>query len=172
MTCNFYANTTSNPYPDFRNGEIMNELEQTMLDLLEMILGEKHYRYCPQIPLKVICSRPDALNWLPEDIWKFWANSVVDIAILEKGFQTSRKAKLVVECQSHWHDCPEAQERDAKKARLLATVGIPLVYVRRVETDRRYYRFYTPDGNAEIFYNIITQEGRSQLEAFLQQQLS
>ncbi|MFY8176281.1 hypothetical protein, partial [Planktothrix agardhii] len=129
-----------------------------------MILGDR-FRYCPQVPLGVICSH--SVGWLPNEIWKFWVNSRVDIALMKRGFKASRKAKLAIECQSYYHDSLEAQVRDRKKAKLLEKVGVPLIYVRSVETDRRFYRFYTPDENTEVFYNIINQEGRTELETFL-----
>ena len=135
--------------PDFENGEIINELEMIVMEIVEMILGDR-FRYCPQVPLGVICSH--SVGWLPNEIWKFWVNSRVDIAF---------------ECQSYYHDSLEAQVRDRKKAKLLEKVGVPLIYVRSVETDRRFYRFYTPDENTEVFYNIINQEGRTELETFL-----
>ena len=176
--------------PDFENGEIINELEMIVMEIVEMILGDcfrycpqvplgvicSHsvgwlmilgdcFRYCPQVPLGVICSH--SVGWLPNEIWKFWVNSRVDIALMERGFKASRKAKLAIECQSYYHDSLEAQVRDRKKAKLLEKVGVPLIYVRSVETDRRFYRFYTPDENTEVFYNIINQEGRTELETFL-----
>jgi Uma2 family endonuclease len=151
-------------FPHFQNGEIINELEIMIIDLLEMILGNR-FRYCPQVPLEIICSRPENFSRLPDEIWKFWVSSKVDIALIDRTFPTSRKAKLVVECQSHWHDSLEAQLRDRKKAKLLASVNVPLIYVRRI--DSRYYRFYTPNEKQEVIYNIITQQGWAELEAFL-----
>ncbi|HEY9301676.1 MAG TPA: hypothetical protein VIQ31_35995, partial [Phormidium sp.] len=123
--------------------------------------------YCPQVPLEIICSRPENFSRLPDEIWKFWVSSKVDIALMERGSRASRKAKLVVECQSHWHDSLEAQLRDRKKAKLLASVGVPLIYVRRIAEDQRYYRFYTPNEKQEVIYNLINQEGFTELEAFL-----
>lgn len=151
-------------FPHFQNGEIINELEIMIIDLLELILGNR-FRYCPQVPLEIICSRPENFSRLPDEIWKFWVSSKVDIALIDRTFPTNRKAKLVVECQSHWHDSLEAQLRDRKKAKLLASVNVPLIYVRRI--DSRYYRFYTPNKKHEVIYNIITQQGWAELEAFL-----
>ena len=153
-------------FPHFQSGEIVNELEMAIVDILEMVLGDR-FRYCPQVPLEVICSRPETFSRLPDDLWKFWVSSRVDIAVMERGYCATRKAKLVVECQSHWHDRLEVQVRDRKKARLLASVGVPLIYVRRIDEDRRFYRFYTPNGGEEVVYNLITQTGLTQLEAFL-----
>ncbi len=158
-------------FPNFQSGEIVNELELVVIDMLEMILGDRNFRYCPEVPLEIICSRADTFSRLPDNIWKFWVSSRVDIAVMERGYCASRKAKLVVECQSHYHDRLEAQVRDRKKARLLASVDVPLIYVRRVDEDQRFYRFYTPNEQEAILYNLITQQGRTELEAFLQRLL-
>ncbi|ANV84827.1 hypothetical protein AWQ21_10825 [Picosynechococcus sp. PCC 7003] len=151
---------------NFQNGEIINDYEAFILELIEMLLGDR-YRCWGQIPLGVICARPDDVPYLPTDLFKFWANSRVDIALLEKRIGVSRKAKLVIECQSHWHDTHEAQIRDRLKSQLLQSAGIPLIYVRRVDTDSRFYRFFTPDQSQEVLYNIITQAGKDELNEFL-----
>ena len=150
----------------FQNGDIVNELEQVIMDILEMVLGDR-FRYCPQVPLEVICRRPEN-RWLPKEDWQFLVSSKVDITVMERGYRATRKAKLVVECQSHYHDLLDTQVRDRKKAKFLSSVGVPLIYVRRIEEDHRFYRFYTPNGQAEVIYNLITQEGRTELAAFLQ----
>lgn len=143
----------------------MNEFEIMIMDILEMILGNR-FRYFTQVPLEIICTRRKNCCHIPDkNIWQFWVSSKVDIALIERGFPASRKAKLVVECQSHWHDSLEAQLRDRKKAKLLASVNVPLIYVRKI--DSRYYRFYTPNEKHEVIYNIITQQGWAELEAFL-----
>lgn len=151
---------------DFQSGDIVNELEQVIMDIVEMVLGDR-FRYCPQVPLEVICRRPEN-RWLPKEDWQFLVSSKVDITVMERGYRATRKAKLVVECQSHYHDLLETQVRDRKKAKFLASVGVPLIYVRRIEEDKRFYRFYTPNGQAEVIYNLITQEGRAELAALLQ----
>lgn len=153
-------------FPHFQSGDIVNELEIVIMDILEMVLADR-FRYCPQVPLEVICRRPEN-RWLPKEDWQFLVSSKVDITVMERGYRATRKAKLVVECQSHYHDLLEVQVRDRKKARFLSSVAVPLVYVRRVEEDQRFYRFFTPDGQEEVLYNLITQEGRTELAAFLQ----
>lgn len=160
--------TTAANYDEFyfQSGEVMNYNEQIITDILETILGRDRYYFYPQIPLSTICDRSET-GWLENKIWKFWVGSKVDITVLERGFGASRKAKLVVECQSHFHDSPEAMERDRIKAELLESVGVPLIYTRSVDEDRRFIRFFTPDGETEVFYNPITQDGRTELEAFL-----
>jgi Protein of unknown function (DUF2726) len=162
-------NTNSpQPFPRFQSGEIINELELFAIDILETVLGDR-FRYCPQVPLEVICSRTESDALLPDKLWKFWVSSRVDIAIMKRGYCASRQAKLVIECQSHWHDRLDVQIRDRQKSQLLAAAGVPLVYVRRVDADRRFYRFYTPSGQNEVLYNAIAQTERTQLTAFLQQ---
>ncbi|EAW38320.1 hypothetical protein [Lyngbya sp. PCC 8106] len=135
----------------FESGEISNEYEMTVMDMLEVILGDR-FRYCPQVPLEIICSRSEFCH-LPNDIWKFWVNSKVDIALMERTFPANRQAKLVVECQSYFHNLPDVQKRDRLKAELLSVVKVPLIYVRRVDEDGRFYRFFTPDERDEIYYS-------------------
>lgn len=134
--------------------------------LLQLCLGDR-FHYFAEYPLEKICQRPPHC-WLDKDDWKFLVNSRVDIAMMERDFGTNRKASLVVECQFRYHDNPEAQERDRRKAHLLKTVGVPLIYVRQVPQDPRFYRFYTPDDTEDVFYNIVTQENRDQIEILLQ----
>lgn len=150
----------------FESGEISNEYEMIVMDMLEVILGDR-FRYCPQVPLEIICSRSEFYH-LPNDIWKFWVSSKVDIALMERTFPASRKAKLVVECQSYLHDLADVQKRDRLKAELLSAVKVPLIYVRRVEEDGRFYRFFAPDKQDEIYYNPITQAGQTELKTFLE----
>ena len=76
----------------------------------------------------------------------------------------------MIECQSRYHDNPEAQERDRKKACLLQAVSVPLLYVRRLEEDSRFYRFYTPDACEVALYNLVTQAGRAELADWLAQE--
>ncbi len=41
--------------------------------------------------------------------------------------------------------------------------------MQQVAEDERFYRFYTLNETAEIFYNLITQDGKQKLETFLEQ---
>ncbi|MEB3882306.1 DUF2726 domain-containing protein [Lyngbya sp. CCY1209] len=152
--------------PHFTSGNVMNDNERMTLEILKTILGSDRYQFCPQLPLSVVCDRTDP-GWLPNEIWKFWVSSRLDFTLLEWGFCASSKAKLVVECQSPFHDLPDVMERDRKKAELLAVVGVPLIYTRSVDEDRRFIRFFTPHGDTEIFYNSINRDGRQQLEDWL-----
>lgn len=130
-------------YPGFRSGELINEYEMIVLDIVELCLGDQ-FRYLPEYPLEKICQRPESA-WLDKSDWQFLVSSRVDIAVMDRHFKTDRRAKLVIECQSHWHNNAVAERRDRKKVQFLASVGVPLIYVRRVEADQRFYRFYTPD---------------------------
>ncbi len=155
----------SSAYRNFKSGEIINELEMKVIDILEIVLGN-NFRYCPQVTLKSIC--PNA-GWIPKNIWEIWINSKVDIAVIERGLKTNRQAKLVIECQSIWHKSPELKESQRLKSQILSAVNIPLIYVEQVREDERFYRFYIPNQTAEIFYNLITQDDRQKLKAFLEQ---
>jgi Protein of unknown function (DUF2726) len=151
--------------PCFFNGEVCNTFELTMLELLANLLGEK-YLCCPQLPLEVICQRPDR-NWLPDEHWRMLVNSRVDLAIIDRSPGSDRRTKLVIECQSHYHDTDIQQHRDRRKAQLLEAADIPLIYVRYLDADSRYYRFYSVDGSKELLYNLVTQENREPLQKWL-----
>jgi len=155
----------SSAYRNFKKGEIMNELEMKVIDILEIVLGDSFY-YCPQITLKSICPN---VGWIPKNIWEIWINSKVDIAVIERGLKTNRQAKLVIECQSVWHKSPEVKESNYHKAKILSAVNIQLIYAEQVPEDERFYRFYTLNETAEIFYNLITQDNRQQLKTFIEQ---
>lgn len=157
----------SSAYRNFKSGEVINELEMKVIDILEIVLGN-NFRYCPQITLKSIC--PNA-GWIPKNIWEIWINSKVDIAVIERGLKTNRQAKLVIECQSFCHKLPEVKESDYHKSQILSTVNIPLIYVEQVPEDERFYRFYTANEKTGIFYNLITQDNRQQLKTFLEQNI-
>lgn len=157
---------------NFYNGSIINSYESTLWELLELLLKNigSQYRCCPQIPLELMCARRQYLN--DTELWKFWVNSTVDFAILDRSPGTDGKAKLAIECQSHYHDDPDQQSNDRKKAQLLNWAGIPLLYIRSLDQDYRYYRFYTPNGSHDLCYNLITQSPQAELQQLLQNLLT
>ncbi|MCY7275587.1 MAG: hypothetical protein LH702_18080 [Phormidesmis sp. CAN_BIN44] len=73
--------------------------------------------------------------------------------------------------QSHFHDQLATQARDCRKAKFLSAVSVPLIYVRYIDNDSRFYRFYTPNDSQEVFYNLVTQEGRQAVSAWLRSQM-
>lgn len=152
--------------PKFSNGEVCNKFEFSMLELLSTTLGEQYLCF-PQIPLEVMCQRPEH-SWLPDEHWRMLVNSRVDIAIIDRRPGSDRRTKLVIECQSHYHNTEIQQRRDRRKAQLLDAAGIPLIYVRYLDTDSRYYRFYRPNSSQAILYNLVTQERRQELSQWLQ----
>ncbi len=158
-----------NPKKNLQSGEILNSFEFTMLELLASLLGNQ-YLYCPQIPLEVICHRLEN-HRLPQEDWQLLVSSRVDIALIDRTLGTDRQAKLVLECQSHFHDQLATQARDRRKAKFLSAASVPLIYVRYIDNDSRFYRFYTPNDSQEVFYNLATQEGRQEVSAWLRSQM-
>jgi hypothetical protein len=156
--------------PIFYNGPIVNSYESITWELIESALKviSPNYRLCPQIPLERMCAR-DRNQYLEDsELWKFWISSTVDFAILDRSPGTDSKAKLAIECQSHYHDQPDQQSNDRKKAQLLAWAGIPLLYIRPLDQDYRYYRFYTPNFSHDLCYNVFTQSPQIDLQNLLQ----
>lgn len=120
-----YSLSSNTPNP-FRKGPIVNDLETQVIELMELLLPSQ-YRCCPQVPLEVICPRSSDSSRLPDNLWRFWVNSRVDIAVMDWGQGSDRAAKLVIECQSWYHDNPEAQERDRSNICLVATSNRPVL---------------------------------------------
>lgn len=158
--------------PNFYNGSIINSYESTLWELLELVLQKikPDYRCCPQISLELMCARNQYIE--DSDLWRFWVSSKVDFAILDRSPGTDGKAKLAIECQSHYHDSSDQQSSDRKKAQLLAWAGIPLLYIRPLDQDYRYYRFYTSNCSHDLCYNLITQSPQTELQQLLQDLLT
>ncbi len=154
---------------NFQSGEILNSFEFTMLELINSLLGNQ-YLYFTQIPLEVICHRSENYQ-LPQEDWQLLVRSRVDIAVIDRTLGTDRKAKLVLECQSHFHDQLATQARDRRKAKFLSAAGIPLIYVRYIDNDSRFYRFYMPNESQQVFYNLVTQEGQQDVSSWLRSQI-
>ena len=163
-------NNSFNSKQNLQSGEILNSFEFTMLELLDALLGDQ-YRYFTQIPLEVICHRRENHRLSKED-WQLLVGSRVDIAIIDRTLGTDRQAKLVLECQSHFLDQLATQARDRRKAKFLSAVGVPLIYVRYIDNDSRFYRFYTPNGSQEVVYNLVNQEGRQEVASWLRSQIA
>ena len=163
-------NNSFNSKQNLQSGEILNSFEFTMLELLDALLGDQ-YRYFTQIPLEVICHRRENHRLSQED-WQLLVSSRVDIAVINRTLGTDRQAKLVVECQSHFHDQLATQARDRRKAKFLSAAGVPLIYVRYIDNDSRFYRFYTPNGSQEVVYNLVTQEGWQEVASWLRSQIT
>ena len=159
-----------NPKQNLRSGELLNSYEFTMLELLESLLGDQ-YRCFTQISLELICHRRENHRLSQED-WQLLVSSRVDIAVIDRTLGTDRQAKLVLECQSHFHDQLATQARDRRKAKFLSAVGVPLIYVRYIDNDSRFYRFYSPNGSQEMVYNLVNQEGRQEVASWLRSQIA
>jgi len=159
---------------NFSSGNIINPYESNMWELLELLLQSinPHYRCCPQIPLELLCARDRNQYLQDSELWRFWVSSKVDFAILDRSPGSDGKAQLAIECQSHYHDNSDQQSNDRKKAQLLAWAGIPLLYIRPLDEDYRYYRFYTPTLSHDLCYNIITQFPQADLQNLLQDLLT
>jgi hypothetical protein len=149
----------------FERGEMLNPYALSVLETIEPFFPHP-YRYFVEFPLQLLCSK-DKFTYLPIELWRFWVNSRVDIAVMYSGTGIHcRKACLAFECQSPWHNLEDVQKRDRIKAQILASTGIPLVYVQYTDYPR-VLRFWLADDSEDLLYNPFTQEGRTELAAFL-----
>lgn len=151
--------------PEFERGEMLNPYALSILETIEPFFSYP-YRCFPEFPLQLLCNK-DEFTRLPIELWRFWVNSRVDIAVMQSTVGTScRKASLILECQSPWHNLEGAQRRDSAKASIIASAGIPLVYVQYVDYPR-VLRFCLAGSQQDVLYNPFNQEGRNALGLFL-----
>jgi len=164
------SNPTTNQSPVslcFERGEMVNAYVLSVAELLRDILGDDYW-YSFDFPLQMLCNKREHI-FLPKELWQFWVNSRVDIAIMNSQVgKNCRQASLLVECQSPFHDRPEVELNDRTKAKVIAASRIPLIYVQYVDYPR-VLKFWNL-GKEETFYNPFNQKGRSELVAFLQEQ--
>ncbi len=146
----------------FSRQPIFNDHEEQIFKILELVFGDK-YRINTQTPLQQICSRNN--HWLEPEWFKFLANSTIDHLVYSKLGFGEKFPLLAVECQSKYHDKPEAIIKDQRKQYILDSINIPLVQVRYVGSGG--YQFYSHRTNDEVFYDGITQVGLSELKNYL-----
>lgn len=144
----------------FQRDEIINTYERQILELVETIFPKPHYCFA-ELPLQRLCKKT---GYLSPEIWRFWKDSRIDIVVM----LPSGKAGLAVECQSTFHDTLDAQLRDARKAFILSSAKIPLVYVRHTK-NKNIYRFWTFSGE-EVMYNYKSRSGYTELFQLLKEQ--
>lgn len=149
---------------DFERGELISGYALSILELVRGALGE-NYWYFAEFPLQVACSKREGV-YLNNKTWQFWVNSRVDIIVMNASLgQSCRKACLMLECQSPWHDLEDAQRRDRAKFNIIASTKTPLIYVRYADYPR-ILRFWSESSDDEAFYNPFTQDGKTELREF------
>ena len=147
---------------------MVNAYVLSVAELLRNILGHDYW-YSFDFPLQMLCNKREHI-FLPKELWQFWVNSLTDIAIMSSQFGNfCRKASLLVECQSPFHDWPEVEQRDRTKAEIIESSGIPLIYVQYVDYPR-VLQFWN-NAQDEVLYNPFTGESRTELLRFLQAEL-
>jgi hypothetical protein len=154
----FFAN-------DFGRGELISGYALSILELVRGALGEDYW-YFVEFPLQIACPKREGAFLKDKTLWQFWVNSRVDIIVMNtKPGQNCRKACLMLECQSPWHDFEDAQRRDRTKFNIVKSTNTPLIYVRYADYPR-ILRFWKQDSNDELFYNPFTQDGKTKLKKF------
>ncbi len=150
---------------DFERGELINGYALSVLELVRGMLGE-NYWYFVEFPLQIACNKREGIYLNDKTLWQFWVNSRVDIVVMNSNLgENCRKACLMLECQSPWHDLEDAQRRDHTKFNIIASTKTPLIYVRYADYPR-VLRFWIEGSNDEVFYNPFTQDGKTELKEF------
>jgi hypothetical protein len=151
----------------FERGEMVNAYALSIAEILRRVLGNEYW-YNFEFPLQLLCNKGEH-TFLPKELWQFWVNSRLDITVMStKLGQNCRKACLLVECQSPFHDWPDAEQRDHMKANIIRPTGIPLIYVRYADYPR-ILKFWT-DSTEEVFYNPFTGDGWEALTRLIKNQ--
>ncbi len=159
------ARDTQLYFSQFERGQLLSAYELSILELVHETLGNDYW-YFVEFPLQLLCNKSEH-TYLPKELWQFWVNSRVDIAIMNASMgEHCRKACLILECQSPWHDLDGAEQRDRTKAQIISSTGIPLIYVRYADYPRVLH-FWVADGSESVDYNPFTYEGKVELAAFL-----
>ena len=127
---------------------LVNAYEERMLEFIQTCVNA-NYKIHTQVSLCQFCELDSNLDW---ELRKFFFSSNVDALITNYDY----KPCLVVEFQSSYHDCPDAKERDRKKAKLLALAGVPLIYSR--VKDFGLLHLYSQ--HEEVVFNLFTGEHR------------
>jgi hypothetical protein len=150
---------------DFGRGELISGYVLSILELVRGTLDEDYW-YFVEFPLQIACPKREGVYLNDKTLWQFWVNSRVDIIVMNtKPGQNCRKACLMLECQSPWHDFEDAQRRDRTKFDIVTSTNTPLIYVRYADYPR-ILRFWRQDSNDEVFYNPFTQDGKTILKEF------
>ncbi|MEH1886841.1 hypothetical protein [Nostoc sp.] len=150
---------------DFERGELISGYALSIMELVRGILGEKYW-YFTEFPLQIACPKREGVYLEDKTLWQFWVNSRVDIIVMNPNLgEHCRKACLMLECQSPWHDLEDTQRRDRTKFDMIASTKTPLIYVRYADYPR-ILRFWSQGNSDEVFYNPFTQDGKTELKEF------
>ncbi|MEG4988154.1 DUF2726 domain-containing protein [Microcoleus sp. BR0-C5] len=137
---------------------IVNSYEARMLEFLHTCV-DNNYKIHTQVSLSQMCEQVSNLDW---ELRKFlFSPSSVDALITDLNYNPC----LVVEFQSHYHDSPEATERDRKKATLLEFAKVPLIYSRVKD----YGLLYLFSQDEEVVFNLFTGQNRENAQALITQ---
>ena len=136
---------------------LLNPYEKSMIQFLETCV-DNNYKVSPQVSLSQICEQVSDLDW---KLKKFLFSSAVDAVITDLNYNPC----LVVEFQSHYHDRPEAKERDRKKATLLDFAKLPLIYSRVKDCGL----LYLSSQDEQVVYNLYTGQNRENAQGLIRQ---
>ncbi|MEH2460205.1 hypothetical protein [Nostoc sp.] len=161
----FFGGDTHLFTADFEQGELISGYALSIMELVRGILGE-NYWYFGEFPLQIACPKREGVYLEDKTLWQFRVNSRVDIIVMNPNLgEHCRKACLMLECQSPWHDLEDTQRRDRTKFDMIASTKTPLIYVRYADYPR-ILRFWSQGNSDEVFYNPFTQDGKTELKEF------
>ena len=139
-----------------------------LMELIEGVLQDKtQYRLFPEVSLARIVQKNGLEASLHYELQRFIKScSSLDILICRHEAMFSLPV-IAIERQSPYHDFPDRQEADRKKAAILRKAELPLIYAD--EPSKGIVRFAKAEQPQNIFceVNVYRGLGRDKLREFL-----
>lgn len=127
------------------------------LEMLSSWLPQPAYNIFPEVALARFLKPVQCTTPRDEELRRFLFSSTSIDALLT---DSNPQPIACFEFQSSYHDSPEAQQRDRKKAELILSANIPLIYTRIREVGLLDITF--ADTRRSLTFNLFTGEGREE----------
>lgn len=134
---------------------LLGPLAKRNLELLRSWFPKPLYDVFPEVALGRFLKFSHRTTPRDEELRRFlFSSSSVDALVVN----SLAEPLACFEFQSSYHDTPEAQERDKKKAELILSANIPLLYTRIREAGLLEITF--ADTQDFVTFNLFTGKGR------------
>jgi hypothetical protein len=138
-----------------------------LMEFIEDLLEEwKYYRVFPEVSLMRTIQSKLETKVVPSELRAFMKSCSSIDALICRHDSTGSYPYIAIERQSPYHDDPEQQAADRKKAELLAIAEIPLLYAH--EPVKGTLKFHWSDQVSPICsINVYRNRGRQEFRDFL-----
>jgi hypothetical protein len=146
---------------------LLGPLAKRKLEMLCLWFPQPAHNIFPEVALGRFLKLVRCRTPRDEELKRFLFSSTSIDALLT---DSNTKPIACFEFQSSYHDSPEAQERDRKKAELILSANIPLLYTRLREVGLLEITF--ADTKDSLTFNLFTGEGREEAKQRVLEYLS